>query len=526
MPAYAAASYDGNAGLITSLPAQVLGTGYVGTVSNLELTDNAPIQGVSELIGNNARYIDLDQYIELTGTFDITFNWIRVDANSTGAKTAIMGNATTGIYLWDNDDITVTTATGTATFTDALLNKAQAKQVVIRIVRNSANLVTVYVDAIPHATPVTRAGTLTIETFGKADGVANEYMATNSALQGVEITDSSGRLWDFPLTEGTGTAVVNASTTTNKLVWLTNSQIYSNNITDGSSPPDPVGRNGIIYESSGEVGGPSGGSNGSGYFINGASTDGWRYSVTPTSTYTTANRILHKDDALVIGSDGQGETFAGTGFAPLVGDYVHRAYWSASWPNDANGKIRAEMDRPGGLSLNYNRDTWLGFAIWIPDTANGNSRINFTGASNFVMQFHPGDPGPFVGIMMRNGEWSIGFGNLGTDSTCGAVVAGQWNKFVLNSNLSTGSDCYCKVWINADSDADTPAYDRSGTAMPTSNANNSLNWKFGVYTGYISNGGANQDYACYFFDEFRLGLANPPSGTGAGFDDVNPGGTI
>jgi len=528
---YADVQYQGNAGLVPTLPIDYsLGTGYSGTVSNLYLTDSAPIQGVTVCYGNNARYFDLDQYIELTGTFDISFNWIREDAVST--QTTVMGNmdslTTSSIHLTNaaTNDIILEIGAGTITFSDVLVGKDVGKQVAIRIYRDEDDLISCEVDGFPAGTAQTLAGTLTINSFGK--GATNQLLNTDSALHGVEITDSSGRLWDFPLDEGTGTTIGNYDIVTNKLAWFTNSQIYSNNIEDGISPPPPPERVGIFYSSGGEKGGPA--SNtvvlsgiDTGYYTtnnNADPEDVWKFSWTPTTAeYAKSNLIRLATDATYCSSTHAGTRASdGGAFYALSGSYVHRSFWDNSWTpvGTLNDKKRSEMNTPNGYFIPYNQEIWIGFAVWVPNTAVMIAQcegFSNTSGNNFICQLHPGDPGPFNGIKIVNDQWHLSYGDYsyGTNAFCGAVEKGKWTKFVIHTNMSTGSDNYCDIWIDQTS-GDTPIFRKSGIGYPINDSGH-MNFKFGVYVGATFS-----SHVCYFYDEFRFGDST------SNFNSVLPGG--
>jgi len=453
---------------------------------------------------------------------------VREDAVST--QTTVMGNmdslTTSAIHLTNaaTNDIVLEIGAGTITFADVLVGKAVGMQVAIRIYRDEDDLISCEVDGFPAGTAQTLTGTLTINSFGK--GATNQLLNTDSALQGVEITDSSGRLWDFPLTDNNGTAIENASTATNTLVWLTNSAIYSNLMDNDTSPPVVSDRQGIVFTSAWETG----------YSLNpnfnstNVTVDKWTRKIPLDNTGHPIDLEVGVRSDFLTGDQATGASTP----EPLVGTYMMRAYWDRSWvlTGTANDKIRSEVQSPGGGTtqfFNLGEEYWQGFAIYIPPEMEDAS--NHTLINSRCIQWHD------VGVTSNKGfhlvsattggtvYWKIGFGPYGetllsADNAAqgikqAPVEFGRWNKFVLHCKLGPGTEGFAKIWLNAvnESDTDNLIFSKTGGTW-----NYQLHPQMGIYRGADLTTFGTQQFINYFYDEFRIGKAS----LGANFASVLP----
>lgn len=523
---YAKVLYEGPAGLIPLLPVSSIGTGYIGTATKLEMTDTAPIQGVSVNVGDNTRYIDLDQYIVLDTTFDISFNFKR-QLSPSGDRIAIMGNGTTGIYILDNNDVLVTTSGGSVTFVGAMAGKVAGKQCSLRLTRDIDGLISLFVDTYPKTPNQTLTGTMTIDTFGK--GAANQSLAPNSALHGIKITDSNGYVWDFPLTEGgTATRVNNVNQTSNKLAWFTNSQIYSYNIVGGVSggPPQQQPRTGIIFTNGwetwtawGSAQGPTG------------SDDRWNRKSSTAAPYAEAVAVGDK----AYFENGARDNPSINAPNPMVGTKMGRAYWDVDWPlfvnADATANARSELESPGGnIFLEFGKEYWQGFAVWFPDNADVKTSANTTLVNNRFIQWHNTQPatGNAGWHLKRGGNslypnevvyevhmppWNKALLDGTNNNPRVPVEFGKWNTFVLNAYIGQNGTGWAKIWINATSANDTPVFNKTGGTYIAKQ-----HPQLGIYRGTSGSSFNGVSYFEYFYDELRIGDA----ALGCTFKDVLP----
>ena len=154
-------------------------------------------------------------------------------------------------------------------------------------------------------------------------------------------------------------------------------------------------------------------------------------------------------------------------------------YWHEDfrkWGTNANN-TRAELKKGGNFSFTDGDLIWEGWSIFLPDELSVRQWAANTHTNQSINQYHD-DPGGTQQLMARNSQWEWGFGTLGKQF-CGAIEFGKWTDFVQCTYVSSGNDGLSKVWIDADSDADTPVYNRTGRTL-RSGVNNVYR-KIGIY---------------------------------------------
>lgn len=254
--------------------------------------------------------------------------------------------------------------------------------------------------------------------------------------------------------------------------------------------PPPIERVGVIYFSGAESG-PS--------WPGGASTtDGW----------SRQNLSGNLAEALQLA------VAADHGISARAGNRVLRAYYSASWGQDSGGNYRSEVLQPGGLYLENGTEYWIGFSVFMKDDAAMRAIKNTSRINSSVFQFHQVGGTGTSQMMIRNGQWEFRFGNISGKTFLGNAVLGQWNDFVIHCKPATDSSGFCKLWLNADSDADAPIYNKTGVSGWASQPR--MSFKLGVYRNDLIEDGIA--YAEQFYDEIRWA-----TGAGASFNSVKPG---
>lgn len=259
-------------------------------------------------------------------------------------------------------------------------------------------------------------------------------------------------------------------------------------------PPDPVTRVGIRFTSILEDGQ---------IYPDSSADDGWRDAeLHPTEPYRSqCFQVLAAGDT--------------DGIAPREGTHCMRFYWQRYWPKwgtNANN-TRAELKRSGNIDFNDGDELWMGWSIFLPDESAVRNWVNNTNTNQSVIQFHDA-PGSTSQLMARSGRWEWAFGPLGKQF-CGTVQFGVWTDFVIHAKVSRGGDGFCKLWVNADSDADTPAYNRTGQTLR--NTADTMYLKIGIYNQDFDNQAANIAYIKQYHDAYRIGNAT------SNFNSVKPG---
>ena len=203
--------------------------------------------------------------------------------------------------------------------------------------------------------------------------------------------------------------------------------------------------------------------------------------------------------------------------APRAGSYCMRFYIDSAWPQwTANGTYRSEFGYPGNTHLTDGNKYFIGMSIYIADNVNNRNMIASKKTNCSIMQFHDVGARPTCQLMARDSKWEFSFGDY-TKEWCGDIVLGQWNDFVLEVFVSSASDGYCKMWINAASDAETPAYQDFGRNLRVGVT--ALNPKIGIYRNWINGDITTGPYTYVeqYYDEYRIGDAT------SNFFSVMPG---
>lgn len=241
-----------------------------------------------------------------------------------------------------------------------------------------------------------------------------------------------------------------------------------------------VGRTGIVYFSGGETGAIQ---------PKGRSEDGWGQQAHPN----------HKSESIQIVSN---PTRAGSKSIRLFYDES----WGG-WGGGGNERIRSELHSPGNMKLKLGEEYWIGFSVFMKNSANNRALIKSRRINAHAVQWHwVNDPGT-SGTNMRHGKWQISFGSHRSEIESGPIKLGEWNDFVYHVKLSERSDGFWKVWINKAA-GDAPNISKTGMS-----AKSDLDPKIGVYRGAFDDAA----YAEQYYDEYRIGNGS------AGFCDVAPG---
>lgn len=199
-------------------------------------------------------------------------------------------------------------------------------------------------------------------------------------------------------------------------------------------------------------------------------------------------------------------TKAENGVQPREGQYMFCSYYNADMiKGDPKGKERSELLQPGNYLLETGKEYWIGFSMFMEDNQNNRNLIASKRLNAHCFQFHQvGDTGT-SGMSMNEGKWNFVFGTLATVTDCGSIELGRWNDFVFHCKVSTGSDGFCKMWINDPTGSGTPAYSKTGKSVWDANG---ISMKIGVYrTGLGQNGdldAGGSQYARQYYDSWRL----------------------
>ena len=133
------------------------GTSYWGgPLWGLRLTDDSPLQNRTVMVGNNARYVQLNNAINLpfADGFEIEFDYLRQDFNGT-ASARVVGEDTLDDYIQLNDSgnvnpnaIIFRSDSISRLFADALEDIAQGQHCNIRLAFDGGSALTCFVDGV------------------------------------------------------------------------------------------------------------------------------------------------------------------------------------------------------------------------------------------------------------------------------------------------------------------------------------------------------------------------------------------
>lgn len=237
-------------------------------------------------------------------------------------------------------------------------------------------------------------------------------------------------------------------------------------------------------------------------YVNGAGDDHWGTEYADNEPYHSRNfQILSESDP--------------DGITPLEGTHCARFYWQRNDPKFGNNKTRSEIKKPGNLLFSDGDEFWIGYGIFIPNELAMIRNIARTHTNNSVTQFHDFNAHGTSQLMTRNNQWEWSFGALGKQF-CGNIVVGKWTRFVCHMKVSSNSSGFARMWIDADSDADTPVYNKTGTTLRSGVTQ--LSFKAGIYTQDFDSYSPTIDYIKQYHDAFRIAR-----GAGANFNSVKPG---
>lgn len=307
------------------------------------------------------------------------------------------------------------------------------------------------------------------------------------------ITLSTISSWSDQMRIDIGGDNANRTSASDSAVTTLQSNSVVVNVNEGapSEPPAPTERLDVIYTSNWETGAIQPRS---------SNPDGWDQQALMTDPAIKAQQLT------VVAAE--------SGITPLSGTYMFKAFFDGAWGNDPAGHNRSELLQPGNLLLMPGNEYWIGFAMYLEDNANNQALIQSTRINAHCFQYHQVSGTGTSGMNMNRGKWNFRFGTLATQTDCGNIVLGQWNKFVLNANVTLDGTGFCKMWINADSDADTPIYNKTGQSCWNANG---ISMKIGVYRDGLGQD-AGFTYARHYYDSFRIAR-----GANANFNSVTPG---
>lgn len=479
------------------------GNYHSGTLANLRITDSSPIQNTDAMVGDGSVYLQVPRMV-IGGGFSIEFDWRR--QAETSDYTLLTGqdalqSATSSIVIKGTDDIVLTDLNGTtATITDAVVNvvNGQHCHIKLRAVEDyevdegestaDVNDFICYVDGQETAR-VSMTDVSALELDFQRIGT----LPTSMIIQNLRVGTELGPQWTFPLNEGTGTNARNSNEVTRNKSYYTNVQTYSYDLSveTGTPPPPPPpppttgDRADVIYFSGGETGAIQPSS---------SREDGW--AVQNFTPYAAQAVSMSNDVA-------------------RAGTRSLRCYYNYTlWGDDANGKRRSEVRKPGNIFLVDGGEYWVGFSTYMHDNANNRALIAVNQPNCSFFQWHFTDTSTSQ-VHLRGGRY---VGNFGTYSSAdmGAIVLGEWTDWVYHVKCSTSGDGFIYLWRDAASDSESPIYSRTGSNLKSALSDTSLDFKFGVYRG--ANEWGNADYAEQFYDEFRIA-----QGASANFNSVKPG---
>lgn len=489
---------------------------HEGTIFDLRFTDISPIQNTTANEGDDVIFLTAP-IIVIEGGFQITFDWKRTGAGSsftlfTGKNS--LQTVTNSIVINAGDDLVVTDLNGTvSTVTDAFAGVANGQHCHVKIravedidleegeTNNDLNNLIVFVDGI-------ETGRVSVPNLDyllrlEATGVLPDGMVIQNLGVGPDGIEST---WVLPLAEGTGTTAYNTNTVTRNKLYATNIQPFSNDLTvevgtepPPPPPPPPTGdRQGVIYFSGAETGAIQ---------PRGNAIDGWGGA--------DGSHPIYGDQQITVVTD--------SSFAKAGNRCIRTYYDYYNWGLDTGGNIRSEIYRPGGIQLLHGNEYWIGWAFRINDNANNRYAVTRDRQNCHCSQWHLTTTAT-SGINMRNGLFMFKFGSMSNPESTfnnevpiGTIPFGRWVTFVMHVRISSGSDGFCKVWIDATAPTDPMVYNKTGRTLIASSE--WLNIKQGIYWNKepVSWDFSKVRYLEHFYDEYRIAV-----GSSANFYSVVP----
>lgn len=476
---------------------------HFGNLENFSIVDISPIQETYGQTGDGTFKLTFP-VVDIKGGFAIDFDWRRTASASdftllTG-KNALR-TITSSIVIEASGDLVLTDLNGvTSTVVDAFDGVADGQHCHVRIravqsidleegeTNADENHLIVVIDGIETA----RLSVPGLDYFVRFEETGTLPIGT--VLQGMSIETERGEEWVLPLAEASGVTANNTNTNTRNNAYFTNVQPFSNDLTvaGGSEPPPPPppppsgDRQDVVFFSGGETGAIQSSSN---------DIDGWGIQAFATGHQAEQVSVVNN--------------------ISRAGNNCIKFYYNYGlWGDDANGKRRSEVRKPGNIFLVDGQLTFVGWSMFMPDNADMRTIIQVDQPNCSHFQWHFSDTSTSQ-MHLRGGRYE---GNFGTYSQgdFGPIVLGVWVDWVMEVLPSTSGNGYCKIWKNAASAAETPIYQRTGSNLKANLPDTRLDFKFGIYRGASEWGGANAETK--YLDEVRIAI-----GPNANFNSVKPG---